>query len=81
VCVTVRNADSLYSGFVVVEAMVTKDITNYALAYGAPAQLQGWVCECGVKLDFNESNEAACSKCGKIYQKEGENQISSREDD
>jgi len=51
------------------------------LVYGNPAQLQGWVCECGVKLDFNEISEAACSKCGKIYQKEGENQISSREDD
>jgi len=58
--------------FIGAGAVVTKDVGDYAMVYGNPAQLQGWVCECGVKLDFNESSEAACSKCGNIYTREGE---------
>ena len=26
------------------------DVPDYALVYGNPARLEGWVCSCGVKL-------------------------------
>ena len=31
-------------------SVVTKDVPDYALVYGNPAQLKGYVCECGEKL-------------------------------
>ena len=58
--------------FVGAGAVVSKDIPDYALAYGNPAKVQGWVCECGVKLKFGEDSKAKCSRCGKIYQKQGD---------
>jgi UDP-2-acetamido-3-amino-2,3-dideoxy-glucuronate N-acetyltransferase len=56
--------------FVGAGAVVSKDIPDYALVYGNPAKIQGWVCECGVKLDFNANSKAKCSKCGKNYKKQ-----------
>lgn len=46
--------------------VVSKDIPDYALVYGNPAKQQGWVCQCGVKLEF-KNNEAKCSECGLGY--------------
>jgi len=56
--------------FVGAGAVVTKDVPDYALAYGNPAQLQGWFCECGIKLAFAKDNIAKCSGCGKQYKKQ-----------
>lgn len=59
-------------------AVVTKDIPDHALAYGNPAIVHGWVCECGERLDFDRSNKAVCSRCNKGYlkkQSEGEEKI------
>jgi UDP-2-acetamido-3-amino-2,3-dideoxy-glucuronate N-acetyltransferase len=53
-------------------SVVTHDIPDYAVVYGNPARKKGWVCECGVKLDFNRDNTAKCSNCGKIYRKHGD---------
>ncbi len=44
-------------------AVVTKDVSAYALVYGSPAKQQGWVCECGAKLI-----ELTCPVCGLEYQ-------------
>ena len=62
-------------------AVVTRDIPDYAIAYGNPAELRGWVCECGLNLVVNTETKVKCGGCGKIYQKEGENRISRREGD
>jgi UDP-2-acetamido-3-amino-2,3-dideoxy-glucuronate N-acetyltransferase len=48
-------------------AVITKDVPPYALVYGNPSRQYGWVSEAGHKLDFNESNEAACPETGERY--------------
>lgn len=57
--------------FIGAGAVVTKDVLPYALVVGVPARQVGWVCQCGVRLDFN-NNEATCKACGKRYKLEGE---------
>jgi len=44
-------------------SVVTKDVKDYALVHGNPALQNGWVCECGTKLN----NQLNCSKCKKEY--------------
>jgi UDP-2-acetamido-3-amino-2,3-dideoxy-glucuronate N-acetyltransferase len=56
--------------FVGAGSVVTKDVPNYALAYGNPAKVRGWVCQCGVKLQFVEG-QATCKSCGSRYVKQG----------
>jgi acetyltransferase-like isoleucine patch superfamily enzyme len=46
-------------------ALVTRDVPDFALAYGSPARVHGHVCRCGKTLRFEES-AASCS-CGRRY--------------
>ena len=60
--------------FVGAGAVVTKDISDYALVYGNAAHIAGWMCECGEKLVFtgeetNLTERATCFKCPKCYEK------------
>ncbi|NLK52730.1 MAG: N-acetyltransferase [Syntrophomonadaceae bacterium] len=53
--------------FIGAGSVVSKNIPDYALVYGNPARIQGWVCQCGEKLNF-ENNLATCP-CGLNYKK------------
>jgi len=46
-------------------SVVTKNIPGNTLWYGNPARIQGYVCNCGNKLEKDES----CLECGVSYQK------------
>lgn len=52
--------------FVGAGSVVTKNVPDYAMVYGSPAKVQGYVCQCGEKLHFAES-KACCTACGKQY--------------
>ncbi len=57
--------------FVGAGAVVTKNVPDYALVYGSPATIRGYVCECGEQLSFS-GDKAICKACGKKYEKNGE---------
>lgn len=44
-------------------AVVTKDVSDYALVAGVPAKQIGWACECGSVL----KNINLCDDCGRKY--------------
>lgn len=50
-------------------AVVTKNVPDYGLIFGNPARLQGFVCECGAKLNEKSKGEERavlqCLQCGK----------------
>jgi UDP-2-acetamido-3-amino-2,3-dideoxy-glucuronate N-acetyltransferase len=52
--------------FIGAGSLVAKDVPDYALVYGNPAKIQGYMCECGIKLKFKK-NKAVCIACGKQY--------------
>jgi UDP-2-acetamido-3-amino-2,3-dideoxy-glucuronate N-acetyltransferase len=49
-------------------ALVSNDVPDYALAYGNPARVKGWVCQCAEQITFR-SGRAKCRACGKNYKK------------
>ena len=49
-------------------AVVTNDVPAYALTYGNPARVRGWVCQCAEPITFR-SGKARCQVCGKNYKK------------
>ena len=50
--------------FIGAGSVVTQDVQDNALVFGNPAKFQGWVCDCGYRL--NESSK--CNECGKTIE-------------
>ena len=48
-------------------AVITKDVSPYALVVGNPAKQIGWVSEYGYRLEFDESGKATCEESGQEY--------------
>lgn len=60
--------------FVGAGSVVTNDVPAYALVYGNPTRVRGWMCECGIKLPLSiQSGEEVvlCESCGSRYIKQG----------
>ncbi|MBZ5554124.1 MAG: N-acetyltransferase [Acidobacteriia bacterium] len=56
--------------FVGAGAVVSKDIPEYALVYGNPARIRGWMCQCGIKLSLKADateGESGCPSCQTRY--------------
>jgi UDP-2-acetamido-3-amino-2,3-dideoxy-glucuronate N-acetyltransferase len=58
--------------FVGAGSVVTHDIPDYALVYGNPARTRGWMCGCGIRLEFSGKGSGKCQSCGAEYVKSGE---------
>jgi UDP-2-acetamido-3-amino-2,3-dideoxy-glucuronate N-acetyltransferase len=53
--------------FVGAGAVVTKNISDYALVVGNPARQTGWMSEYGHKLKFDTQGIAVCPESGQTY--------------
>lgn len=54
--------------FIAAGAVVTKNVSAYALMAGVPARQIGWACECGQKLTEEDNGGYRCLECGRAYQ-------------
>ena len=55
-------------------SVVTRDVPDYAMVYGVPAKVHGYVCQCGEQIAFT-AGHAICPACGKTYRMDENMQI------
>lgn len=60
--------------FVGAGSVVTKTVPDYAMVYGTPARVHGWVCQCGEQLHFKHG-VASCNACEAHYIKDSEDKV------
>ncbi len=77
--VIVCGNDIGYFAFIGAGAVVTKDVPDYALVVGNPGRIVGWMCHCGIRLQFNNNKETKCMACGKEYLMVHDKQIREKE--
>ncbi len=66
--------------FIGAGAVITKDVPDYALVVGNPGKIIGWMCYCGIRLDFQDSSDTKCTACGKEYTMINDKQITEKTD-
>lgn len=52
--------------FVAAGAVVTRDVPDYALVMGVPAERVGWMCYCGIRLS-DGTGKVQCPACRRSY--------------
>jgi UDP-2-acetamido-3-amino-2,3-dideoxy-glucuronate N-acetyltransferase len=52
--------------FIGAGAVVSSDVSDYALMVGVPARRIGWMCQCGERLP--DSGRGECAVCGSTYE-------------
>lgn len=61
--------------FIGAGAVVTKDVSDFALMVGNPARHVGWMCQCGTRLQLSPHLDGAhssnCEACQRSYQYTG----------
>ena len=55
-------------------SVVTRDVPDYAMVYGVPAKVHGYVCQCGEQIAFT-AGQAICPACGNTYRMDENMQI------
>jgi UDP-2-acetamido-3-amino-2,3-dideoxy-glucuronate N-acetyltransferase len=61
--------------FIGAGTVVTRNVPDYGLVYGNPGRIQGWMCQCGIRLEFellDGQEQAVCPECGERYMKNGQ---------
>jgi acetyltransferase-like isoleucine patch superfamily enzyme len=59
-------------------SVVVASVPPYALAFGSPARVRGWVCVCGTPVvrgedgDWQRPQRRVCARCGRAYRLGGD---------
>ena len=62
-------------------AVVTRDVSPYALVYGNPAKQHGWACYCGVPLPpAHAGAPVTCGSCSREYRVDAERLVVLKQD-
>jgi len=57
-------------------SLVTRDVADFALVYGSPAQVHGHVCRCATTLRFENGATAVACACGRRYARDAAGAVS-----